>query len=170
MIDECPICCDSVGMMPKDDCTNLLHWKTFCLRMKNDRDRAVDIMSMHDSERDKLDVADWLRQHEKARSYDCSGCGRHYEVPSHLVRMTCICGRSCRLRHVGGIDPNEEVIDAAIVHFGNERSAQLAWVAEIIVSEHSQHLSLEDAKNMIRNEIDRWYKTSSGWHRKEKKS
>jgi hypothetical protein len=167
---NCEICRLLLNKEPEHYCTYFEHWKAFAAHMKSERDKAAGLLAMHDSERDKLDVADWLVSYEKTHSYDCSGCGRHYIVPTHLTRFNCVCGASCRLRHVGGINPDQAVIDSAIRYFGTERMAQLAYIAELIVSKHMDHYSADSIRGMISEEIDRWELSPQlGWQRKEKR-
>jgi hypothetical protein len=67
---------------------------------------------------------------------------------------------------LGGIDPDQAVIDAAMAYFGNERSAQLAWIAEVVGGEHCLSYTADDIRKMIRQEMERWEKTQKGWRRK----
>jgi hypothetical protein len=151
--------------VPQEDCC-LTHWKQYTQFLKGERDLAIARLEMHDDDRDKLDVAEWLQHHRKVREYTCQSCQREYQIPAHLVHITCICGHRCRLRHLGGTDPSEAVIDAAMAYFGNERQAQLAYVAECIVSPWRVNYTAEEIRKMIQQEMDRWVLEDDGWRRK----
>ena len=70
------------------------------------------------------------------------------------------------MRHLGGTDPSEAVIDAAMAYFGNERQAQLAYVAECIVSPWRVNYTAEEIRETIQQEMDRWVLEDDGWRRK----
>ena len=53
-----------------------------------------------------------------------------------------------------------------MAYFGNERQAQLAWIAEIIGGKHFESYSADDIRKMIRQELDRWEETKDGWKKK----
>ncbi len=159
MTDECAFCTYVMSCRPSSDCQSIEHWKQYTIKVETK-------LEQHDDDRDKLDVAEWLERYPKIKSYNCHGCGRHYEIPTHLTHFTCVCGHGCRLRHLGGINPDQAVIDAAIRYFGNERSAQLAWIAEIVGGEHCLYYTAEDIRKMIRQEMDRWELSKDGWRKK----
>jgi hypothetical protein len=123
-------------------------------------------LEQHDDDRDKLDVADWLERYEKTIDYNCSACGRDYILPTHIDHFNCVCGQRCRLRHVGGVNPDQAVIDAAIKYFGTERMAQLAYIAEIVGGKYCEHYTADDIRKMIRQEMDRWVLEDDGWRKK----
>jgi len=158
-VQKCEYCIASISHKPIYDCPNVAHWKAYSLHLE-------DKIEMHDDDRDKLDVAEWLERHPKVRPYNCHGCGRYYETPTNLTHFTCVCGHRCRLRHLGGTDPNEAVIDAAMIHFGNERSAQLAWIAEVVAGKYCPNYSADEIRKMIRQEMDRWELDTNGWKKK----
>ena len=135
------------------------HWEIFANSLE-------EKLEQHDDDRDKLDVAEWLERYEKVKKYNCHGCGRHYEIPTHINHFTCVCGHRCRLRHLGGTNPDQAVVDAAMAYFGNERSAQLAWIAEVVGGEHCLHYTADEIRKMIRQEMDRWELGKDGWKRK----
>lgn len=149
---------------PRPACNNRAHFDQYCDSLQFELKKANDALEMRDEDRDKLDVADVLRAMPKTRSYTCSGCGRLFELPIHLVHYTCSCGLRCRLRHLGGVDPIGDVIDAAMVLLGVERNAQLAYLAEVFVNDHA---SREDFVKQVQYEMDRWYMDSDGWRRKK---
>lgn len=151
---------------PKESCHSCPHWEAYANCLKEERDKAVATLEQHDDDRDKLDVAEWLSHYKKVHSYNCHGCGRHYEIPTHLNTFTCVCGHRCRLRHTGGINPDQAVIDAAITYFGNERSASLAWIAEVVAGQHCLHYTADEIRTMIRQEMDRWQLNKDGWRKK----
>lgn len=153
--------CDLDKVPSMAECHNVQHWKIYALSLEEKLDLEDDI-------RDKLDVANWLRNTEKVRSYNCTACNRDYQIPVHLTYITCVCGMRSRLRHLGGIDENQDVIDAAMEFFGNERSAQLAWIAEVVAGKHSINYSADEIRAMIKNEMDRWELKDTGWKRKSK--
>ena len=157
--EKCGHCGLSMKERPSAECAFISHWESYANNLE-------DKIDMDDEDRDKLDVAEWLERYEKVKSYNCHGCGRHYEIPTHLTHFTCVCGHRCRLRHLGGTDPNAAVIDAAIEYFGNERSAQLAWIAEVVGGEHCTHYTADEIRKMIRQEMDRWTQTGTGWRKK----
>lgn len=157
---DCVSCEQPMKSRPTYECTFISHWETYAIHLE-------DKMELDDEERDKLDVAEWLERYQKVKGYDCHGCGRHYEIPTHLTHITCVCGHRCRLRHLGGTDPSQAVIDAAITYFGNERSAQLAWIAEVIASPHAVNRSVDEIRKMIQQELDRWELTETGWSKKK---
>ena len=147
-----PIFTDAYG------CSDLEHWKGYAKHLE----QKIDLK---DEDRDKLDAAEWLLSYEKTKSYTCHGCKRDYEIPTHLNYLTCVCGHRCRLRHLGGMDPGAELIDAASAYFGNERSAQLAWIAEIVAGKHASNYSGDKIRKMFTQEMERWYCDKKGWHR-----
>jgi hypothetical protein len=151
-MEFCKNCNCLQHILPDNNCNDINHWKYYCQQNLENRD--------------KLDVAEWLSSYEKVKSYNCHGCNRHYELPTHIDHFTCVCGHRCRLRHLGGTNPDQAVIDAAISYFGNERSAQLAWIAEIIGGEHCMNYTADEIRKMISQEMDRWQLTESGWRKK----
>ena len=155
--------CVSCGVLLKDRpiyyCDKKDHWQIYASSLE-------EKLNMYDNDRDRLDVAQWLELYEKVRSYDCHGCGRHYEIPTHLDHFTCICGYRCRLRHLGGVNSFEAVIDAARDYFGNERIANLSHIAEIVVSEHYTSYSVDDIRKIIRQEMNNWILEDDGWKKK----
>lgn len=159
---KCDGCLNNLDNEPTSDCQYpISHWKEYSISLQ-------EKLEQHDDDRDKLDVAEWLESYEKVKSYNCHGCGRHYELPTHLTYAECVCGHRSRLRHLGGINPDQAVIDAAFRYFGNERSAQLAWIAEVVGGEHCVSYTADEIRKMIRQEMDRWTLTDSGWERKKK--
>jgi hypothetical protein len=155
----CNDCDHPVLGRPTQGCTSLTHWELYASHLEQQ-------LEMHDDDRDKLDVAEWLEHYKKVNSYDCSACGRHYELPTHMTHFTCICGQRCRLRHVGGTNPDQAVIDAAVRYFGTERMAQLAYIAEIVGGKYCEHYTGDDIRKMIRQEMDRWIQEEDGWRKK----
>ena len=156
---DCASCEKPMKSRPTYECAFISHWETYAIHLE-------DKMEMEDDERDKLDVAEWLQRYEKVKGYDCHGCGRHYEIPTHINHFTCVCGHRSRLRHLGGTNPDQAVVDAAMEYFGNERSAQLAWIAEVVAGQHAAHYTADEIRKMIRQEMDRWEQTDSGWKKK----
>lgn len=156
---NCSICNCPVNSRPFVKCNDLNHWRIYAEALE-------DKIELKDESRDKLDVAEWLSTYPKVKEYNCHGCGRNYKLPIHINHFECICGHRCRLRHLGGCNPDEAVIDAAIEYFGNERSAQLAWIAEVVAGEHCLNYSADEIRKMIRQELDRWEMTDTGWRRK----
>lgn len=156
----CEDCTNEFNARPAFTCRSIAHWKNYVLQLETK-------LEMRDEDRDKLDVAEWLEKYEKVKEYYCHGCGRHYEIPTHLNHFTCVCGHRCRMRHLGGTDPDQAVIDAAMAYFGNERSAQLAWIAEVVGGEHCLSYTADDIRKMIRQEMERWESTQEGWRRKK---
>lgn len=155
------------------NCRDVDHWCAYTEVVEQERDTAVLNLAKNivaseqsDDDRDKLDVAEWLKKAPKVKAYNCHGCGRHYDIPTHLTHITCVCGHKARLRHHGGTNPDEAVIDAAMAHFGNERSAQLAWIAEVVAGPHATNYSADEIRKMIRQEMDRWTLQEDGWRRK----
>jgi len=144
---------------PGKGCPSVNHWEIYAAHLERQ-------MEMHDDDRDKLDVAEWLEHYEKVRSYDCRSCSRHYEIPTHLTHLTCVCGQRVRLRHLGGTDPDAAVIDAAIRYFGTERMAQLAYIAEVIAGPHCYNYTADQIREMFRREMDRWILEDDGWRKK----
>ncbi|CAM6006383.1 unnamed protein product, partial [Sphagnum balticum] len=126
-------------------------------------------LEQHDDDRDKLDVAEWLSRYKKVNDYHCHGCGRQYALPTHLTVFTCVCGHRCRLRHVGGINPDQAVIDAAMAYFGNERSAALAWIAEVVAGDHALHYDADEipsgkstyAKGVVAKDPSNWVRVNN---------
>lgn len=161
MSEDCPYCIVSMKLEPIYDCPEVAHWKRFASHLS-------EKIELHDDDRDKLDVAEWLSTYKKVNKYNCHACKRHYELPTHMTHFVCVCGHRCRLRHVGGTNPDEAVIDAAIAYFGNERSAQLAWIAEVVAGEHCLNYTADEIRDMIRREMDRWV-LDGGWRRKDGK-
>ena len=162
MDEKCVGCGESLKYRPPSKCLGdylRYHWQAYAIYLE-------DKLDMEDDSRDKMDVAEWIENLDKVRSYKCHGCGRDYDIPTHLNHFICICGHQCRLRHLGGTDSYEAVIDAARDYFGNERSANLAWIAEIIAGEHGKSYSSNDIRKMISNEMDRWALKSYGWEKK----
>jgi len=159
---KCTSCTYLITREPATDCQSIAHWKEWAILLQ-------DKLEKHDDDRDKLDVAEWLESYEKVKDYKCHGCGRDYNLPTHIDHFTCVCGHRSRLRHLGGMNPDQAVIDAAIRYFGNERSAQLAWIAEVVGGQHCLHYTADEIRNMIRREMDRWIQTDSGWERKASK-
>lgn len=157
---KCDNCKWELTSRPGWNCGSLAHWKSYAERLE-------EKLEQKDDDRDKLDVAEWLLSYEKVHSYDCHACRRHYEIPTHIDHFTCVCGHRCRLRHVGGSNPDQAVIDAAIQYFGNERSAQLAWIAEVVGGEHCTHYTGDEIRKMIRQEMTRWEQTDNGWVKKK---
>lgn len=174
-MNQCQWCCDNLfdndtpGLPkgePQKDCS-LVHWKLYAEFLKGERDLAVARLEMHDDDRDKMDVAEWLEHHKKTKTYRCTGCQRLYEIPPHLIHITCVCGLRCRLRHIGGTDPNEAVIDAAMAYFGNERMAQIAYLAESFVKwGKSDPDQVRIFREQVQYEMDRWERTNDGWRKK----
>jgi hypothetical protein len=123
---------------------------------------------MKDEDRDKYDVADWLEKYQRTTGYTCWSCRRDYILPTHMTHFTCVCGQRCRLRHLGGTNPDHAVIDAAVEYFGTERMAQLAYIAEIIGGKYCEHYDASEIRTMIRQEMDRWERTNTGWEKKKK--
>ena len=156
---ECNDCGKHLLKEPLAECPSLSHWKAYAGHMRI-------IMDLRDDDRDKFDVAEWLERYEKVKSYHCDACGRDYQLPTHLTVFTCVCGLRCRLRHLGGTNPDQAVIDAAIRYFGNERMAQLAYIAEIIGGKYCEHFSADEIRKMIRQELDRWVLEDDGWRKK----
>ena len=171
---KCESCIRNLDDTPTDNCQSDNHWK-ICANSRFEGEAAwrahanklEQKLEMKDDDRDKLDVAEWLESYEKVKSYNCHGCNRHYELPTHIDHFACVCGHRCRLRHLGGTNPDQAVIDAAISYFGNERSAQLAWIAEIIGGEHCMSYTADEIRKMIRQEMDRWELTESGWRKRK---
>jgi hypothetical protein len=153
-MSKCKIC-----QKPTFECKEIEHWKKYAYSLEEKLD-------MRDEDRDKFDVADWLEEYEKVRNYNCGGCGRHYELPTHLTHFTCICGHRCRMRHLGGTNPDEAVIDAAIAYFGTERMARLAYIAEIVAGKYAQDWSADRIRQEFRNEMDKWTLGKNGWTKK----
>lgn len=164
---HCANCGRLSTVEPPDDCPRFDHWTAYTHSLKEELHDVSSKLEMHDDDRDKLDVAKWLENYEKVKSYDCQGCGRHYELPTHINHFDCVCGHRCRLRHLGGSNPDQSVIDAAMGYFGNERSAQLAWIAEIVAGEHCLHYTADEIREMIRREMDRWVLVEDGWRKKK---
>lgn len=159
-MDLCNKCNCSLHRYPPLECKDQIgHMTAYALYLEEKLDQK-------DDERDKLDVAEWLESYPMTKSYDCHGCGRHYELPTNLTYAECVCGHRSRLRHLGGTNPEQAVIDAAIRYFGNERSAQLAWIAEVVGGEHCLHYTADQIRKMIRQEMDRWVQEEDGWRRK----
>lgn len=154
---KCDKCNHHLNSFPL--CEELSHWKTYALTI-------TEKLELKDDERDKLDVAEWLSNYKKTQSYNCTGCGRDYILPTHLIHFTCVCGHGCRLRFIGGYDPDQSVIDAAMMYFGNERQAHLAYIAEIIAGKYCASYSVDKIRESIQNELDRWEMTDKGWKRK----
>lgn len=165
------------------NCQHFEHWEVYCVFLQGqlfkqkekaiEEKRKADILDlkldMRDENRDKLDVAEEISNLEKTTSYSCSGCGKDYILPTHLDHFTCVCGQRCRLRHIGGINPIEDVLDAARNHFGNERQAQLSYIAEIIGGEYCLNYDADRIRKMIREELNRWQLIDGiGWQRKNK--
>lgn len=160
MPNNCASCNHKVESRPSHGCSSTDHWKAFALKLE-------ERMKMHDDDRDLLDTAEWLQSYPKTRDYKCHGCGRQYDLPRHIDHFTCICGHRVRLRHLGGINPQEELIDAAISYFGNERSANLAWIAEVAAGSFYKNASSEEIRQSIQRELDRWEMTKRGWQKKK---
>ncbi len=139
-------------------CPEMQHWRDYSFYLENK-------IELKDEDRDRLDIAEWLSTYEKTRPYKCHGCCRQYELPTHLNHFTCVCGLRCRLRHVGGNNPEQAVIDAAMAYFGNERSAQLAWITEVVAGKYCMDYTADEIKKMIKDELDRWAMTDDGWRR-----
>jgi hypothetical protein len=160
----CNLDCES---LPISSCEEIEHWSLYAEVLKNERDAALAKLDLKDEDRDKLDVSEWLLSYKKVLPYNCNACKRHYELPTHINHFTCVCGSECRLRHIGGSNPDQSVIDAAIAYFGNERSGKLAWIAEIVGGEHCLHYTADDIRSMIRQEMNKWQSTNSGWVKKK---
>lgn len=158
---NCIYCKHDLTLRPPIECPAITHWATYSAYLEAK-------LEMKDEDRDKYDVADWLETYQKTTGYTCRACGRDYLLPTHLTIFTCVCGRRCRLRHVGGTNPDHAVIDAAVQYFGTERMAQLAYIAEIIGGKYCDHYSGEEIRKMIRQELDRWEMTNTGWEKKKK--
>lgn len=156
----CEDCTNEFDSRPAFQCRAIAHWENYVLQLETK-------LEMRDDDRDKLDVAEWLERYEKVKDYDCHGCGRHYQIPTHINHFTCVCGHRCRMRHLGGTNPDQAVIDAAMAYFGNERSAQLAWIAEVVSGEHCLFYTADDIRKMFRQEIERWENPGDGWRKKK---
>lgn len=151
-------------------CSNIDHWEKFSQLLINENGnlqsenfKLNEKLALSNNDRDLLDVAEWLENLERTKKYNCRMCNRDYEVPIHLTHFTCVCGLRCRMRHVGGNDPYQSVIDAAIDYFGTERMAQLAYLAEIIGGKHCEHYNANEIRNIIRNELNRWEIVDNKW-------
>lgn len=162
--NNCDYCRFDVRQQPLPHCQRISHYNIYGIELQDQLHKCQLQLEMRDEDRDKLDVADWLKKRPKTKSYDCHGCGRHYELPIHLTIVHCVCGAHCRLRHVGGIDENQAVIDACVALFGNERATALAWIAELIVSEQC-HWDITEIKKTIKQEMNRWTLNKQGWKR-----
>lgn len=155
---DCIDCHLPLNGEPSSDCQQLSHWEIYATFLQ-------EKLEMRDDERDKLDVAEWLLNYEKIREYKCSACNREYQIPVYLNYITCVCGLKCRLRYIGGYNPDHAVIDAAMSYFGNERSAQLAHIAQIIANPHFAHYTGDEIRKMIKEELDCWELKENGWAR-----
>ena len=156
---NCNVCNYERDWEPRDTCFNLDHWKHFGTMVARK-------LEQKDDERDLLDVAACIETMEKITEYNCSGCGRHYQIPTHIDHFECICGHTCRMRHVGGMNPMQSVIDAAMRHFGNKRLARLAWIAEVVGGQHCLDYDADRIRKVIREEMDRWTLEDDGWYSK----
>lgn len=166
----CSECGTTVLVRPKAACTQRSHFDLYCDNLQFELRKANEALEMRDEDRDKLDVAEVLRTMPKVRTYTCHGCGKQFELPIHLVHVVCACGRRCRLRHVGGVDPIGDVIDAAMTLLGTERIAQLAYLTETYFSYEKLEERPDKVKEFIQQvqyEMDRWYMDSEGWRRKK---
>lgn len=158
---NCPYCKSDYSERPPIACPSTTHWAFYSANLEAK-------LELKDEDRDKFDVADWLEKYQKTTGYTCRACGRDYLLPTHMTHFTCVCGQRCRLRHLGGTNPDQAVIDAAIAYFGTERMAQLAYIAEIIGGKYCEHYTADEIRKMIRQEMDRWETDSLGCWRKKK--
>ena len=165
MIDKCEWCQISVLLYPKEDCHEREHWEPYAKSLLDKIDLLQDKLDMKDDDRDKYEIIDAIAKYPRVRQYNCHECGRDYNIPVHLVYFTCVCGHHTKLRRFGAEPLEEELLDVAMAFFGNERMAQLAWIAEIVGGKQGDHYSGDEIRKMIRQELNRWEQETCGWKR-----
>lgn len=168
-MDKCDNCNYNILYTPQKDCPKIEHWKTFSKHLLEQKDLLQDKLDMKDDDRDKYEIINAIAKYPRVRQYNCHECGRDYNIPVHLVYFSCVCGHRTKLRRFGAEPLEEELLDVAMAFFGNERMAQLAWIAEVVGGKHGDHYSGDEIRKMIRQELDRWEQETTGWKRWVKK-
>ena len=169
-MDNCEYCNYKTSYAPQKDCSKIDHWRFYSKYLLEQNDLLQEKLDMKDDERDRYEIIDAIAKYPRVRKYNCHECGRDYNIPVHLVYFTCVCGHHCKLRRFGAEPLEEELLDVAMAFFGNERMAQLAWIAEIVGGEHCSNYSGDDIRKMIKQELNRWEQETTGWKRWKRKN
>ncbi len=164
---KCSQCKLDFSIYPLEDCSDLEHWKSYSKHATYQLNLLQSKLEMKDDDRDKYEIIERLKRYPKVKKYKCSGCKREYNIPVHLIYFSCVCGHRCKLRYFGAEPLEEELLDAAMNFFGNERIAQLAWIAEVVGGKHAITYTGDEIRKIIRNELDRWEETEDGWRKKQ---
>jgi len=155
----CYNCDISTTEKPSPDCHISDHWRLYAFALE-------EKLELTDEQRDSRELSDWFVKHPKVRDYTCNTCNREYKLPIHLVYADCVCGSHVKIRYMG-YSPDDDILDAARAFFGNERIAQLGWIAEVVGGDHNNHMTASEIRKSIRQVLDRWYfDPKIGWRKK----